>query len=124
MKKNIIANRGEIAIRVMKTAQKMGIKRSQCTPVDRNAPHVKFADEVVWKGITFKPVLFIGDKIIEVAKSLGGCYSSWYGILSENADLPRKQNKTTSHLFNKSHTHNGSVTKEAVKAYNIPWVPA
>jgi pyruvate carboxylase len=47
MKKILVANRGEIAIRVMKTAQKMGIKRSLYSTVDRNAPHVKFADEAV-----------------------------------------------------------------------------
>ena len=48
MKKILVANRGEIAIRVMKTAQKMDIKTVAVysTP-NRNAPHVKFADEAV-----------------------------------------------------------------------------
>ena len=48
MKKLLVANRGEIAIRVMKTAQKMGIKTvAVYSTADRNAPHVKFADESV-----------------------------------------------------------------------------
>ena len=48
MKKLLVANRGEIAIRVMKTAQKMGIKTvAVYSTADRNAPHVKFADEAV-----------------------------------------------------------------------------
>ena len=51
MKKLLVANRGEIAIRVMKTAQKMGIKTvAVYSTADRNAPHVKFADESVWIG--------------------------------------------------------------------------
>jgi len=49
--KILVANRGEIAIRVMKTALKMGIKTvAVYSTVDRNAPHVKFADEAVWIG--------------------------------------------------------------------------
>ena len=49
--KILVANRGEIAIRVMKTAQKMGIKTVAIySTADRNAPHVKFADEAVCIG--------------------------------------------------------------------------
>jgi propionyl-CoA carboxylase alpha chain len=77
--KKILVARGEIAIRVMKTAQKMGIKRSLYSTVDRNAPHVKFADEAVLIGESpSNQSYLLGDKIIEVAKSLGGCYSSRY----------------------------------------------
>ena len=51
MKKILVANRGEIAIRVMKTARKMGIKTvAVYSTVDRNAPHVAFADEAVCIG--------------------------------------------------------------------------
>ena len=51
MKKILVANRGEIALRVMKTAKKMGIKTvAVYSTVDRNSPHVKFADEAVCIG--------------------------------------------------------------------------
>ena len=47
----LVANRGEIAIRVMKTAKKMGIKTvAVFSTADRNALHVKFADEAVCIG--------------------------------------------------------------------------
>lgn len=51
MQKILVANRGEIAIRVMKTAKKMGIKTvAVYSSADRNAAHVKFADQAVWIG--------------------------------------------------------------------------
>jgi acetyl/propionyl-CoA carboxylase alpha subunit len=50
-KKILVANRGEIAIRVMKTAKKMGIKTvAVYSTADRNALHVKYADEAVCIG--------------------------------------------------------------------------
>ena len=51
MKKVLVANRGEIALRIMKTLKKMGIKTvAVYSDVDRNAPHVLFADEAVLLG--------------------------------------------------------------------------
>jgi propionyl-CoA carboxylase alpha chain len=51
MKKILVANRGEIALRVMKSIQKMGIKTvAVYSEADRNAPHVRFADEAVCLG--------------------------------------------------------------------------
>ena len=70
MKKILVANRGEIAIRVMRTAQKMGIKTvAVYSTADRDAPHVKFADEAACLGEpqSNKSYLVIS-KIIEVAK--------------------------------------------------------
>jgi propionyl-CoA carboxylase alpha chain len=131
MKKILVANRGEIAIRVMKTAQKMGIKTvAVYSTVDRNAPHVKFADEAVWIGESpSNQSYLLGDKIIEVAKSLGvDAIHPGYGFLSENAEFAEKAEKNNIIFIgpkSKAIYIMGSklAAKEAVKAYNIPMVP-
>ena len=85
MKKKLVSNRGEIAIRVMKTAQKMGIKTvAVYSKVDRNAPHVKFADEAICIGeAPSNQSYLLGSKIIEVAKSLNvDCIHPGYWFLS------------------------------------------
>ena len=90
MKKILIANRGEIAIRIMRTAKKMGIKTvAVYSTVDRNAPHVRFADEAVLIGeAPSNKSYLLGDKIIEVAKKLGAdAIHPGYGFLSENANF-------------------------------------
>jgi propionyl-CoA carboxylase alpha chain len=131
MKKILVANRGEIAIRVMKTAHKMGIKTvAVYSTVDRNAPHVKFADEAVWIGESpSNQSYLLGDKIIEVAKSLGvDAIHPGYGFLSENADFAEKAEQNNIIFIgpkSKAIHIMGSklAAKEAVKAYNIPMVP-
>jgi acetyl-CoA carboxylase biotin carboxylase subunit len=131
MKKLLVANRGEIAIRVMKTAQKMGIKTvAVYSTIDRNAPHVKFADEAVWIGESpSNQSYLLGDKIIEVAKSLGvDAIHPGYGFLSENAEFAEKAEKNNIIFIgpkSKAIHIMGSklAAKEAVKAYNIPMVP-
>lgn len=130
MKKILVANRGEIALRVMKTAKKMGIKTvAVYSTVDRNSPHVKFADEAVCIGeAPSNQSYLLGDKIIEVCKQLGvdGIHPG-YGFLSENSDfseLAEKNNITF--IGPKSHAMKimGSklAAKDAVKAFNIPMV--
>lgn len=131
MKKLLVANRGEIAIRVMKTAQKMGIKTvAVYSTIDRNAPHVKFADEAVWIGESpSNQSYLLGDKIIEVAKSLGvDAIHPGYGFLSENAEFAEKAEKNNIIFIgpkSKAIHIMGSklAAKEAVKAYHIPMVP-
>ncbi|MCL4126549.1 UNVERIFIED_CONTAM: hypothetical protein GTU68_064553, partial [Idotea baltica] len=131
MKKILIANRGEIAIRVMKTAQKMGIKTiAVFSTADRNAPHVKFADEAVCIGEPPSNQSYLrGDKIIEVAKQLNadGIHPG-YGFLSENAsfaELCEKNNIIFIGPRSKAIKIMGSklAAKDAVKKYNIPMVP-
>lgn len=131
MKKILIANRGEIAIRVMKTAQKMGIKTVAIySKADRNAPHVRFADEAVCIGEPpSNQSYLLGSKIIKVAKSLNvdGIHPG-YGFLSENADFAEeveKNNITFIGPKSKAIRIMGSklAAKEAVKQYNIPMVP-
>lgn len=131
MKKILVANRGEIAIRVMKTAQKMGIKTvAVYSTADRNAPHVKFADEAVWIGeAPSSQSYLLGSKIIEVAKSLNvDAIHPGYGFLSENADFAEMVEKNNIIFIGpKSRAIRimGSklAAKDAVKAYNIPMVP-
>ena len=131
MKKILIANRGEIAIRVMKTAQKMGIKTvAVYSRADRNAPHVKFADEAVYIGeAPSNESYLLGSKIIEVAKSLNvdGIHPG-YGFLSENADFAEDVEKNNIIFIgpkSKAIRVMGSklAAKDAVKNYNIPMVP-
>ena len=131
MKKILVANRGEIAIRVMKTAQKMGIKTvAVFSKVDRNAPHVKFADEAVCIGeAPSSESYLLGNKIIEVAKNLNvDAIHPGYGFLSENADFAEECEKNNIIFIGpKSRAIKimGSklAAKEAVKQYNIPMVP-
>jgi acetyl-CoA carboxylase biotin carboxylase subunit len=131
MKKILVANRGEIAIRVMKTAQKMGIKTvAVYSTADRNAPHVKFADEAVWIGESpSNQSYLLGNKIIEVAKALNvDAIHPGYGFLSENADFAEEAEKNNIIFIgpkSKAIKIMGSklAAKDAVKAYNIPMVP-
>ncbi|WP_276390123.1 acetyl-CoA carboxylase biotin carboxylase subunit [Eudoraea chungangensis] len=131
MKKILVANRGEIAIRVMKTAQKMGIKTVAIySTADRNAPHVKFADEAVCIGeAPSNKSYLLGSKIIAEAKRLNvdGIHPG-YGFLSENADFAEEVEKNNIVFIGpKSDAIRvmGSklAAKEAVKTYNIPMVP-
>jgi propionyl-CoA carboxylase alpha chain len=131
MKKILVANRGEIAIRVMRTAKQMGIKTvAVFSEVDRHAPHVKYAGEAVCIGPAPSSESYLrGDKIIEVAKSLNvDAIHPGYGFLSENADFaelceandiifigPRP--KAIKMMGDKL------AAKDAVKDYNIPMVP-
>ena len=131
MKKILIANRGEIAIRIMQTAKKMGIKTvAVYSTVDRNAPHVRFADEAILIGEAPSNASYLlGDKIISAAKKLGAdAIHPGYGFLSENANFAEAcENNNISFIGPKSKAIKimGSklAAKEAVKAYNIPMVP-
>jgi propionyl-CoA carboxylase alpha chain len=131
MKKILVANRGEIAIRVMKTAQKMGIKTvAVYSTADRNAPHVKFADEAVWIGESPSSESYLlGSKIIEVAKALNvDAIHPGYGFLSENSEFAEEAERNNIIFIgpkSKAIEIMGSklAAKEAVMHYNIPMVP-
>ncbi len=131
MKKVLVANRGEIAIRVMTTARKMGIKTVAIySTIDRNAPHVKFADEAVCIGeAPSNQSYLLGSKIIEVAKQLNvDAIHPGYGFLSENADFAEEVEKNNITFIGpkpKAIEVMGSklAAKDAVKAYDIPMVP-
>jgi pyruvate carboxylase subunit A len=131
IKKILVANRGEIAIRVMQTAQKMGIKTvAVFSEADRNSPHVKFADEAVCIGPAPSNESYLKtDTIINVAKELSvDAIHPGYGFLSENAAFAEEvENNNIIFIGPKSKAIKvmGSklAAKDAVKAYDIPMVP-
>ena len=131
IKKILIANRGEIALRIMKTAQKMGIKTvAVYSEADRDAPHVRFADQSVCIGPPpSNESYLLGDKIIKLAKDLeADAIHPGYGFLSENADFAENVEKNGLIFIGpKSHAIRimGSklAAKDAVKKYDIPMVP-
>lgn len=131
IKKILVANRGEIALRIMKTARIMGIKTvAVYSEADRNSPHVKFADEAVCIGPPpSNESYLLGDNIIKVSKDLNvDAIHPGYGFLSENAEFGEKVEKSGMIFIGpKSHAIRvmGSklAAKEAVKAYDIPMVP-
>lgn len=131
MKKILIANRGEIALRVMKTAKKMGIATVAIySTADRKSPHVRFADEAVLIGeAPSNQSYLLGDKIIAVAKSLAvDAIHPGYGFLSENADFAEAcEASGITFIGPKSEAIRtmGSklAAKDAVKHYDIPMVP-
>jgi len=86
----LIANRGEIACRVIRTARRLGIRTiAVYSDADRNALHVRMADEAVHIGPSPARESYLrGDRIIEAAKSTGAeAIHPGYGFLSENADF-------------------------------------
>ncbi|KAB1119702.1 acetyl/propionyl-CoA carboxylase subunit alpha, partial [Neorhizobium galegae] len=88
LKKILIANRGEIACRVIRTARKMGIKTvAVYSDADAEALHVRMADEAVHIGPAPSSQSYIViDKILEAIRSTGAdAVHPGYGFLSENA---------------------------------------
>ena len=131
MKKILVANRGEIALRIMRSAKEMGISTvAVYSEADRNAPFVKYADEAVCLGPAPSNQSYLrGDKIIEVCKQLGvdGIHPG-YGFLSENAgfaELATKHGITFIGPSPNSIEVMGSKleAKHAARKYNIPMVP-
>jgi propionyl-CoA carboxylase alpha chain len=131
MKKILVANRGEIALRVMRSCREMGIKTVAIySDADRFSPHVKFADEAAWVGPAPSNQSYLqGDRIIEICKELGvdGIHPG-YGFLSENAEFARAVTNAGITFIGPSPEAMEIMgdklsSKEAVKKYNIPLVP-
>ena len=96
IRKILIANRGEIACRVMETASRMGISTvAVYSDADRNAMHVKMADEAIHIGPSeVNQSYLVMDKIIDAAKQTGAdAIHPGYGFLSENADFADRLEK-------------------------------
>ena len=131
MKKILIANRGEIALRIMRSAREMGIKTvAVFSEADRRSPHVRYADEAVCIGPPPSSQSYLDfEKIIGAANATGaeGIHPG-YGFLSENAAFARAVQAAGIVLIGPSPASMemmGSklAAKEAVKKYNIPMVP-
>ena len=93
IKKILIANRGEIACRIIKTAKKMGIKTvAICSDIDLTARHVLMADEFVNIGgsSSIESYLDIRKVIEAIKKSKSDAVHPGYGFLSENKDFCEK----------------------------------
>jgi acetyl-CoA carboxylase biotin carboxylase subunit len=131
MKKILIANRGEIALRVMRACKEMSISTvAVFSEADRNSLHVRYADEAVCIGpAPSSQSYLLGDKIIEVALQLGvdGIHPG-YGFLSENADFVRKV-KAAGITFIGPSAESMEImgskigAKQAVKKFGVPMVP-
>lgn len=131
MEKILVANRGEIALRIMKTARDMGIKTvAVYSEADRTSPHVIYADEAVCVGPPPSSESYLRmDEMIRVALELGvdGIHPG-YGFLSENAVFAEKVSAAGMIFIGPSSEAirvMGSKleAKNAVKSYDCPLVP-
>lgn len=131
MKKVLIANRGEIARRVIRTLKKMNIKSvAVFSDADRNAPHVLEADEAVYVGESPSSESYLKqDLILDICKQLNvdGIHPG-YGFLSENAVFARKVKEAGITFIGPSPEAMELMgdklsAKQAVKSYNVPLVP-
>jgi propionyl-CoA carboxylase alpha chain len=131
IKKLLVANRGEISLRIMRTAREMGIATvAVYSEADRNSPHVKFADEAICLGPPPSSESYLlGDKIIQVSKQLGvDAIHPGYGFLSENEGFAKAVTDAGLIFVGPSPEAiriMGSklAAKQAVSKYDIPLVP-
>ncbi len=131
MKKVLIANRGEIARRVIRTLKKMNIKSVAIySDADKNALHVAEADEAVYVGKSPSSESYLRqDIILKYCKELGvdGIHPG-YGFLSENAEFVRKATDAGITFIGPSPEAMEVMgdklsAKQAVKNYDVPLVP-
>lgn len=131
MQKILVANRGEIALRVMRSAREMGIKTVAIfSEADRNAPFVRYADEAVCIGPPPSSQSYLqADKILAVCKDLkvDGIHPG-YGFLSENADFARKVRAAGITFIGPSPESMDMMgdklsAKATAKKYKVPMIP-
>lgn len=131
MKKVLVANRGEIARRIIRTLNRMNIKSvAVYSEADKDAPFVHEAHEAVLIGPAPSAESYlVQDKIIEVAKDLGvdGIHPG-YGFLSENASFAERLKKEGITLIGPSAEAMNIMgdklsAKQRVKQYDVPLVP-
>lgn len=131
IQKILVANRGEIALRVMRTAKEMGIATvAVYSDADRNATFARYADEAIHIGpAPSSQSYLVGSKIIEAAISTGAdAIHPGYGFLSENATFAAEVEEAGIRFIGpRPHAIEtmGSklAAKETVKPFDVPLVP-
>ena len=131
MNKILIANRGEIALRIMRSAKEMGIKTvAVFSEADRNALHVRYADEAVCIGpAPSNQSYLVASKIIDACKLTGAeAIHPGYGFLSENPAFAQEVKAAGLILIGPTPEAmeimgNKLSAKAAALKYNIPMVP-
>ena len=131
IQKLLVANRGEIALRVMRSAREMGLSTvAVFSEADRNAPFVRFADEAVCIGpAASKKSYLVIEKLVKVCKDLKvDAVHPGYGFLSENGDFARALEKAGVIFVGPSPEAmkvmgDKLAAKEAVKGHGVPLVP-
>ncbi|WP_375415992.1 acetyl/propionyl/methylcrotonyl-CoA carboxylase subunit alpha [uncultured Hymenobacter sp.] len=129
--KLLVANRGEIALRVLRSAKEMGLQTVAIySEADRHALHVRYADQAVCVGPPPSSQSYLrGDRIIEICRELGvDAIHPGYGFLSENAGFARAVREAGLIFVGPSPEAMEIMgdklsAKQAVKAYSIPLVP-
>ena len=129
--KILIANRGEIALRIMRTAREMGISTvAVYSDADRSALHVRYADEAIYIGpAQASKSYLVMEKIIDAAHQAGAeAIHPGYGFLSENATFAKKVKESGLIMIGPSAEAMEMMgsklsAKAAAKKYNIPLVP-
>jgi propionyl-CoA carboxylase alpha chain len=131
IKRLLVANRGEISLRIMRTAREMGITViAVYSEADRDAPFVRYADEAYLLGPAPSSQSYLkGDLIIEICKKHKiDAIHPGYGFLSENAGFARKVAEAGIIFIGPSADSMDIMgdklsAKRAVKSYDVPLVP-
>ena len=131
MKKILVANRGEIALRIMRSAKEMGIKTvAVFSEADRNSLHVRYADEAICIGpAASNQSYLVGSKIIDACQQTGAeAIHPGYGFLSENPAFAQQVKAAGLTLIGPSPEAmeimgNKLSAKAAALKYDIPMVP-
>lgn len=131
IKKILVANRGEIAIRVMRSAKEMGIATvAVYSDADKLLPHASYADEAINIGpAPASESYLVQEKIIEACKKTGAdAIHPGYGFLSENADFAKKVEKAGINFIGPSPNAisimgDKLTSKQTVQKFDVPLVP-
>lgn len=131
MKKVLVANRGEIALRIMRTLRKMNIQIvAVYSDADKNAPFVKYADEAYYLGASVPSESYLNqDKILKIATETHteGIHPA-YGFLSENAEFAQRVTDAGIKFIGPGieaiNVMGDKIdAKQAVKQFDVPMVP-